>query len=93
MFNKMKDLMEMKKQADQIKRDLDATLVEVEEVRGIKISITGSQTYKSITIDEQHLGADNRSRLERDLLRSVNAAMKKAQQEAAKKMSALMPGM
>ena len=32
MFDKMKELMEMKKQADRIKRELDASTVEVNEV-------------------------------------------------------------
>ena len=46
MFDKMKQLMELKKQADQIKRELDAALVDVQEVNGIKISITGSQNFR-----------------------------------------------
>lgn len=32
MFDKMKDLMEMKKQADRIKKELDTTMVEVNAV-------------------------------------------------------------
>jgi len=93
MFGKMKDLMEMKKQADKIKKELDASSVEVEDVRGIKVGITGSQKFQSIAIDEGLLRVENKARLEKDLLRSVNAAINKSQQVAAKKMQAVMPGM
>ena len=92
MFDKMKQLMEMKKQADVIKRELDAITVEVEEVRGIKIVITGSQNFRSLEIDAGLLTADNKGRLEADLLRSVNMSIKKSQGVAAKKMASVMPG-
>ena len=92
MFDKMKQLMEMKKQADQIKRELDAVNVECTDVRGIKITMNGSQDIKSLEIDPSLLGADNKSKLETELLRSFNAAVKKSQMVAAQKMKNLMPG-
>lgn len=93
MFDKMKQLMELKKQADQIKRELDAALVDVQEVNGIKISITGSQNFRSIEIDGPLLAPENKERLEADLLRSMNAAIKKSQTVAAQKMKDVMPGL
>ena len=92
MFDKMKQLMELKKQADQIKRELDAPLVDVQEVNGIKSSITGSQNFRSIEIDGPLLAPENKKRLEGDLLRSMNAAIKKSQMVAAQKMKDVMPG-
>ncbi len=93
MFDKMKQLMELKKQADQIKRELDAALVDIQEVNGIKISITGSQNFRSIEIDGPLLAPENKGRLEADLLRSMNAAIKKSQTVAAQKMKDVMPGL
>lgn len=93
MFNKMKDLMEMKKQADRIKKDLDAEIVTIEDVRGIKIEINGSQFIKSVEIDESIVSAGNKAKLQQDLTRSFNAAIQKSQKIAAQKMSALMPGL
>ncbi len=93
MFDKMKQFMEMKKQADEIKRNLDALEVDVEEVRGIKIRITGSQNFRSLQIDPARLGPDQKDRLEADLLRSLNAAVKAAQKAAARKMASAMPGL
>jgi len=91
MFDKMKQLMEMKKQADRIKKELDRVCVDVNDVPGIHIEITGSQAFRSIEIREDLLTAENKARLEADLLRSLNAAVKKSQAAAAQKMAAAMP--
>jgi len=93
MFDKMKQLMEMKKQADRIKKELDAITVDVNEVNGIAVQITGSQAFRSITIDPELLKSENKARLEKDLLRSMNAAVKKSQNTAAQKMAASMPNL
>ena len=92
MFDKMKQMMEIKRQAEQIKRELEAASVEISEVPGIKITVTGAQNFRSIEIEESLLGADNKGRLETDLLRSLNAAIKKSQVLAAQKMKDVMPG-
>ena len=92
MFDKMKELMEMKKQADQIKRELDASTIESSEVRGIKIVMNGSQDVKSIEIDEALINPGNKNGLESALLKSCNAAIKKSQQLAAQKMKNMLPG-
>ncbi len=86
MLDKMKQLMELKRQADQLKRELDAASVEVNEVRGIKIVVTGSQNFQSIEIEPSLLTSENKNRLEEDLKRSINAAIKKSQTVAAERM-------
>lgn len=91
MFGQMKQLMEMKKQADRIKKELDVITVESSDVPGVKIQITGSQTFKSIVIDENLLKPERREQLQKDLLRGMNAAIKKAQKVAAQKMASSMP--
>ena len=92
MFDKMKQLMEMKKQADRIKRELEIATVESNE-GGIKIVINGSQNFKSIEIDAGLIQEDQKGNLEANLLQSVNAAIKKSQELAAQKMKAIMPSM
>lgn len=91
MFDKMKQLMEMKKQADRIKRELDAESIESEKVKGIRIVINGAQQLRSIEIDESFLGADNKQKLEKDILSGVNAALEESQKVSAQKMKAMMP--
>ena len=93
MLDKVKQLMEMKKQADKIRKELDAITVEVAEVRGIKMVVTGTLNFRSVEIDESLLAAENKSRFESDLLRSINAAVKKSQTVAAQKMASVMPGL
>jgi DNA-binding YbaB/EbfC family protein len=93
MFDKMKELMEMKKQAERVKKELDASIVEVNEVAGVKLVINGSQNFRSIEIDEGLVATGNKKKLEEDLLRSMNAAIRKSQQLATEKMRAVMPGL
>lgn len=93
MFDKMKQMMEMKRQAATIKRELDAMIVDVEEIRGINIRISGSQNFQSLQIDSGLIAEANKAKLESDLLRSMNAAIKKSQTMAAQKMASLMPGL
>lgn len=92
MIDKIKQLMEMKRQADQIKRELESVIVDVQDVRGIKITINGSQNFQSIEIDETLLTAVNKARLQADLLRSLNAAIGRSQGVAAQKMKFILPG-
>ena len=89
MLDKMKQLMEVKRQAEQLKRELDTTQIEVQEVPGIKIVITGAQSFLSVDIDEQLLAAENKTRTENAILQSLNAAIKKSQQVATQKMKAM----
>ena len=86
MFDKMKQLMEVKKQAEQLNRELESTTLEVSEIAGIKVSINGAQKLQSITLEESLLSQANKPSLERDLLRSINAAVTKSQNAAAQKM-------
>ena len=92
MFDKMKQLMEMKKQADVLKKQLDAAIVDVSR-GGIKIRISGSQRFQAIDIAPDYLKAESKQKLEQDLLNSLNAAIAQSQQVAAQKMKEVMPGM
>jgi len=93
MFNKMKNLMEMKKQADRIKKDLDNMIVEVNTVHGIKIVVNGSQNFQSVEIDDTLININNKKQLEENILRSINDTIKKSQGLAAEKMKSIMPGL
>ena len=89
MFDKMRGLMEMKKKAEELKRELDSAEIEVDDVRGIKIVISGSQNFQSVEIAAELLSPENQKRLENDLLRALNSAIKKSQNLAAQKMQAM----
>ena len=91
MFDQVKKLMEMKKQADMLKKELEATIIEVQETRGIKVVVNGAQIFQSIDIEEGLLNAGNKNRIQMDLLKNMNTAVKRSQQAAANKMKN-MPG-
>jgi DNA-binding protein YbaB len=91
MFDQVKKLMEMKKQADILKKQLETTIIEVQETRGIKMVINGAQIFQSIDIEEGLLNAGNKNRIQMDLLKNMNTAVKRSQQAAANKMKS-MPG-
>jgi len=89
MIDKIKQLMEVKRQAEQIKRELENTTIQVSDISGIKIVINGAQKFQSVEIAESLVNAGNRERLESDLLKSINAAIAKSQNAAAQKMKEL----
>jgi len=91
MLDQVKKLMEMKKQADILKKELEATIIEVAETRGIKVVVNGAQIFQSIEIEEGLLSAGNKNRIQMDLLKNMNTAVKRSQQAAANKMKN-MPG-
>lgn len=86
MIEQIKQLMEVKRQAEQIKRELEETTIEVNEISGIKIAINGAQKFQSVEIAESLLNTDNREKLESDLLRSLNAAIAQSQNAAMQRM-------
>ncbi|MFH1359652.1 MAG: YbaB/EbfC family nucleoid-associated protein [Candidatus Omnitrophota bacterium] len=97
MLDKMKQLMEMKRQMETIKRELDSTVIDVHAIEGIRVSINGSQKFRSIEIGEQYLNKENHKRLCEELVRSLNAAIDQSQKAAAQKMkdvtSLQLPGL
>jgi DNA-binding protein YbaB len=90
MFDQMKKLMEMKKQADQIKRELETIHLETEHVTGIHITVDGAQKIKKISIADDFLSVDNKERFEAQLLKSINYALSQSQAKAAEKMKSSM---
>ena len=91
MFDQVKKVMEMKKQADLLKKELEATIIEVQETRGIKLVVNGAQIFQSIDIEEGLLTTGNKNRIQMELLKAMNTAVKRSQQAAANKMKN-MPG-
>ena len=91
MLDQAKKLWEMKKQADILKKELESTIIEVQETRGIKVVVNGAQIFQSIDIEEGLLNAGNKNRIQMDLLKAMNTAVKRSQQAAANKMKS-MPG-
>lgn len=86
MFEKLQQLKELKRmrdQAMQIQRQLDEEVIEHEK-HGVIVVITAAQKIRSIATN----GASDD-----DIVDTINEAIKKSQEVAAKKMQGMMGGM
>lgn len=82
MFDKFKQLGELKKmrdQAMQIQRELDGEVIEVEK-NGVRIKISLAQKIREL---------ESNGKSDDDIREAVNEALKESQEKAAKKMQSL----
>jgi len=86
MFDKMKKLMELKQQADKLKKELEKISIEYNEVRGIKIKLNGAQMFQAIEVEESWFTLQQKARFQTELIKAINMAIKKSQKEAAIQM-------
>lgn len=86
MFDQMKKLMELKTQADKLKKELEKIVIEYNDVRGIKIKLNGAQMFQSIEIEDSWLDPKQKTRLQVEMIKAINMAIKKSQKEAAMQM-------
>lgn len=86
MFDKFKQIAELKKMRDEameLKRQLAAQEVEVEE-KDIKVVVRGDQIIKNVVIQGEE---------QERLVDILNKAIKKSQQQAAKKLQEMSGGL
>ena len=93
MLDKMKQLWELKKKMDEVKKELDGLELASEDSL-VKVTITGSQEIKAVEV-KQDLASLDKRKLEASLAETVNRAVKESQKAAAQKMSSLggLPGL
>lgn len=87
MFDNVKNMYALQKQAKQIKKDLRNIHIEAEE-GSVIVVINGEQEIISVTIKPEFLG--DHKKIEKDLVIALNKAIKKSQQIAAEKMKGIM---
>lgn len=86
MFDKLKQLGELKKMRDQamaIQKELSQEMIEVNK-NGVLVVISGDQKIQSLETNDR---SDN------DIREAVNEAVKKAQEVAARKLSQMSGGL
>ena len=96
MFNKIKAVQELRTQANQIKKALEAEIVEGQGGWGkVKIKMDGNQDVKSVEIAEDIIG--DKAKLEAGVKEAINDTVKKVQRVMANKMSQMgglnLPGL
>ncbi|OGF49055.1 MAG: nucleoid-associated protein, YbaB/EbfC family [Candidatus Firestonebacteria bacterium RIFOXYA2_FULL_40_8] len=94
MFDKMKQMYDLQKKAREIKKELEATIVNVEEAGGkIKISMNGEFKLVSISIDPYFLAPERKLDLENAIKRVISNGVGQSQSASAGKMKELTKGM
>ncbi len=90
MFEKAKDLLKLRKQALQLKKQLSAIEVEAEVAKGlVRVKISGDLKLKEINIDSSFLIPEKKAEIERLIKEVINQGLTRAQQAAATKMREL----
>lgn len=86
MFNKLKQIQDLKSQANQIKKALAEETVEGSGSWGkVKITMDGNQEVKKVEIADDLLG--DKAKLESAIIEATNDSIKKVQKVMAQKMS------
>jgi len=83
MFDQVRELNKLRKQAAQMKKEMERITVEVIE-RGVRIVMRGDQQVEMVEIDGEERD---------DLKKSFNKAVKQSQKKVAKKLSGAVSGM
>jgi DNA-binding protein YbaB len=83
MFDQVRELAKLRKQAATLKREMQRMLVEVEE-GDVKIVMRGDQQVERVEVEGEERG---------DLKGAFNKAVKESQKKVAKKLSGTLSGM
>jgi len=83
MFEQLREINKLRKQAAELKREMERITVEVVE-GGVKIVMRGDQQVEKIEYDGE---------AREDLKRAFNKAVKESQKKVAQKLSGLVSGM
>jgi DNA-binding YbaB/EbfC family protein len=94
MFNKLKQVQELKSKANEIKKALSGESAEGSGARGrVKVTMDGNQVVTKVDISDDIIS--NKSGLESGMAEATNDAIKKIQKVMAQKMSQMggFPGL
>lgn len=89
MLDKMKQLMEMQKKMQEMKRQLDAVTFEIASSDGlVRIIMNGSQEVQEVALQDTYAASD-KTRLEKSIKDAYNRAIKRSHELAAQKMKGM----
>lgn len=94
MFEKMKQLMDMRKMAQEAERRLGEVRIEKAALGGkMKLVIDGNHRVESLSIDESLLNPGQKTTVEKALAALLTEAAEAVKREAAAKAMEMMKGM
>jgi DNA-binding YbaB/EbfC family protein len=92
MFGKIKELMEAKAKAEEMKKRLESQLVTGESYNGeVVVTATGGRKITNIQINESIMNVRSKQEVENLILTAVNNALEQADRIMAEEMKAIMP--
>lgn len=87
MFNKLKQIQDLRKKAKELQGNLAQDTVTGESLGGqIKITMDGNQKIQDILIDENLLSSENKQMIEKGLIDAFDKAIKNVQGLMAQKL-------
>ena len=91
LFSKVKDTYRIQKDAKRIKKELKSIHIEAEEEGIVQVTVSAEQELVSVKYTENAMsnlknGSLNKEKLEELTVKTINRAMKKAQEIAGQKM-------
>lgn len=88
MFGNLQQMNEMRKQAQEMKKQMEAEIIEYEN-DGIKIILNGAQELQSVSFDDDFDFSD-KDKVGEKIKNTINKAIKESQKTVAKKMRGMM---
>ncbi len=92
MFDKQKELLQLRKKAASMQKQLRAEIIE-KEVGVVKVKVNGEQKIQSIDINAEKIEQDEIAELEGNIKAALEQAIDESQKIAAEKTKELMGGM
>lgn len=87
MFNKLKQIKDLKKQAKEMQNSLSQETITCEGEGGkVKVTVDGNNKIKNISIDDQLLSPEYKEKLENSLSKTINKATEDVQKIMARKV-------
>jgi DNA-binding YbaB/EbfC family protein len=94
MFDKMKQLYEMQKQARELQKQLETIRVDkTSKDTLLRVELNGALRLESLSIDSSYLIPDKKTALERALVALINDAFADVQKQSAAHAAGLMKGL
>lgn len=93
-FGQMKELYSLQKKAKQMQKELKALEIEASSNDGtVNVVVSGEMKLISLSISEEALKPENKTRLEMAVKDTIGQAMSRAQTESASRMQPLLKDM
>ncbi|HOY46075.1 MAG TPA: YbaB/EbfC family nucleoid-associated protein [Candidatus Dojkabacteria bacterium] len=87
MFDQIKDLYKLQKEAKEMQKKMKQIMVEgYSDDEDVKIKMNGLQEIESIEIDDELMSVENKKELIKAFIQAVKDAQKRLQKEMAKDM-------